>query len=270
MKHDLRIAINVLILLMVAIPCTGVRAQVVTQSNKIIVQATLKDPETMQMFAEGMMLSADTQLDSMEFFDFKGDGFNEGDMIRFHPGGDILPLMDLNDRLLAVIANWEVEENKGAIVHSPESHVVQMVAEEEQSPFAGVLASLLRGIEHFYEGSYIEGMFIIKPETSELRIWRFNEDKMHWKDGVPGGASEVRNAFDLMKVVLEDTVFVVDTTMYDSMYIIKTLADTLFVPVEKPVQFGRRDAQPDASRSRQNDQPPENGPRDNRSGGRKP
>ena len=64
----------------------------------------------------------------------------------------------------------------------------------------------------------------------EFRIWDYHPDSLHAlpPDLFSGGG------LDLFQFQRIDTLYIADTVLYDVMYLVKEITDTLYVPVKIP------------------------------------
>jgi len=210
-------------------------AQEVRVSPYEVYRAFVYDPSLIKEFREAQMLQPDLQIDSIEIIDATRNGFGMGDLMVVYPSKELYHLMTVEEPLRSIMGSWSYDANKQLTTPATTSSDLQNLANDLQSPYAGLLAFLLRGLEWYYpSGQYVEGYFRRDPQTSFIELWNFELDALKFRDYEGPAISDTLELFDILKVVSNDTVFVTDTTLYDAIYIYKTYTDTVFVPQPAP------------------------------------
>jgi hypothetical protein len=198
-----------------------------------VYHALVYDPTLIEEFRQGQMLEPDLKIDSIEVIDATRNGFGIGDLIVVYPSKQIFHLMTIEEPLRSIMSSWTYDANKLYSAPFTTSAELQNSARELQSPYAGLLSFLLRGLELYYPaGEYIEGFFRKDKETSFIELWNFDEARLNYRESARLGVSDTLKLFDILKVEANDTVFLSDSTLYDAIYIYKTITDTIFVPQE--------------------------------------
>ena len=206
-------------------------AQEVVVKPYNVYQAFVYDPTLIEEFRQGQMLEPDLEIDSIEVIDATRNGFGIGDLIVVYPSKQIFHLMAIEEPLRSIMSSWTYDANKLYSAPFITSAELRNSARELQSPYAGLLYYLLRGLELYYPGGeYIEGFFRKDTETSFIELWNFDQAKLNYRESEGIGVSDTLRFFDILKVEANDTVFLSDSTLYDAIYIYKTITDTIFVP----------------------------------------
>jgi hypothetical protein len=208
-------------------------AQEVVVKPYNVYHAYVYDPTLIEEFRQGQMLEPGLTIDSIEVIDATRNGFGVGDLIVVYPSKQIYHLMTIEEPLRSIMSSWTYDANKLYSAPFTTSTTLLNSARELRSPYAGLLYFLVRGLELYYPGGdYIEGFFRRDPETSFIELWNFDDSKLNYREAQGLGISDTLRLFDILKVEANDTVFLTDSTLYDAIYIYKTIIDTVFVPQE--------------------------------------
>ncbi|MBS1262760.1 MAG: hypothetical protein MAG453_02124 [Calditrichaeota bacterium] len=172
------------------------------------------DPEVISVFRRGQLISPTIQIDSVEFVDITQNGFGRSDVMLIYPGERIFPLLEINDTERSILNQYQWEENKTYSAPTVNVTQIQEDARVLESPFAGILATLVKGVQYYYTGDYIQGIFRIVRDRNltTLTLWNYEEDKMQYQPRSPAGIADTLLNYDLLKVYIRemarDTVFV--------------------------------------------------------------
>jgi len=210
-------------------------AQEVKVSPFEVYRAFVYDPSLIKEFRESQMLQPGLPIDSIEIIDATRNGFGIGDLMVVYPSKELYHLMAVEEPLRSIMGAWTYDANKQLTTPAVTSRDLQNLANDLQSPFAGLLTFVLRGLELYYPtGRYVEGYFRRDPETSFIELWNFEEDALKFRNYDGPAISDTLELYDILQVISSDTVFVTDSTLFDAIYIYKTYTDTIFVPQPSP------------------------------------
>jgi hypothetical protein len=222
---------NISVFVGLALITASCYAQEVVVKPYNVYHAFVYDRTLIEEFRQGQMLEPDLKIDSIEVIDATRNGFGIGDLIVAYPSKQIFHLMTIEEPLRSIMSSWTYDANKLYTAPFTTSAELRNSARELQSPYAGLLYFLLKGLELYYPtGEYIEGFFRKDKETSFIELWNFDEGKLNYREAEGLGVSDTLRLFDILKVEANDTVFLSDSTLYDAIYIYKTITDTIFVP----------------------------------------
>jgi hypothetical protein len=149
-----------------------------------------------------------------------------------YPSKHVFSLMTVEEPLKTMMENWHYNLQQRTTPFTRSSDLAQQ-ARSEKSPFAGLLSYIIRGLENYYNGSVVEGTFRRDENTSYIALWNFAPDSFRYKEANgAAGSSDTLHYYDLLQIVKQDTTFVADSTVYDVIYVYKTVRDTVYIPLD--------------------------------------
>jgi hypothetical protein len=86
-------------------------------------------------------------------------------------------------------------------------------------------------LERNYQDLPIKLYFERDQQTATFEIWGYNPVKLQYKTAPPVMPDTV-TAYDIVHVLRQDTLVVADTTLYDLLFIQRTVSDTVFVGID--------------------------------------
>jgi hypothetical protein len=174
----------------------------------------VSDAEVIETFRRGQLISPTVAIDSVEFIDVTRNGFGQGDLMIVYPMERVFPLLEINETERSILNLYEFEENKTYSAPTIDVTQIQEDARILDSPFAGILATVVKGVQYYYDGNYIQGLFRITKDRdiATLTLWNYSEEDMEYKAGSPSGIADTLMNYDLLKVYIRelttDTVYV--------------------------------------------------------------
>ncbi|MCB2213554.1 hypothetical protein KQI52_15680 [bacterium] len=172
------------------------------------------DAEVIETFRRGQLISPTIAIDSVEFIDVTRNGFGQGDLMIVYPQERVFPLLEINETERSILNLYEFEENKTYSAPTLNVTQIQEDARVLESPFAGILATVVKGVQYYYTGNYIQGLFRITKDrdVATLTLWNYAEEDMRYSAGSPSGIADTLLNYDLLKVYIRelttDTVYV--------------------------------------------------------------
>ena len=190
----------------------------VTMKRQPLPVATVKDPGTIKFFVEQFFIP-EAKVDSIDFIDVDGLGFNEKDVIKVYPSKEVYNLTP-SDTAMSVIRQWKGTSVR--VVGSKDEND-QILVQSKYAAADAMYAGLVRLIEKNYVGKKISLMFDYDGtnQISELLVWGYKEQELL----TPKNPLE-QFAHDLMIYVRTDTMWI-EKPVYDIIYIEHTISDSL-------------------------------------------
>lgn len=217
----------------------SVLAQDVRVSPYRVNRATITDRSLIDLFMREQAILTRQIPDSLVVIDASSNGFGQGDLLLTYPGDESHPLLTVEEPLRSIMDNWNY--NAGQVTTSDTVSAQLLIhAREHRDPYRGLLGQIVRGIETYYTGATIEGAFRRDRETTYLGLWNFDESAFSYREAPLTAAGDTVHSYDLLQIIRRDTVYVMDTTLYDFIYVYKTYHDTVFVPVPGDAPAERR------------------------------
>lgn len=201
-----------------AVPLSHAQSNGVTMKRQPLPVATVKDPGTIKFFVDQFFIP-EAKVDSIDFIDVDGLGFNEKDVIKVYPSKEVYNLTP-SDTAMSVIRHWKGTSVR--VVGSKDADG-QILVQSKYPAADAMYAGLVRLIEENYVGKKISLMFEYdgNSKVSELMVWGYKEQELL----TPKNPLE-QFAHDLMVYVRTDTVWV-EKPVYDIIYIEHTISDSL-------------------------------------------
>jgi hypothetical protein len=91
---------------------------------------------------------------------------------------------------------------------------------------------LLRGLQRNYKEAPIKLYFERDAKTATFEMWGYNPNRLSYAPAPPAMPDTI-TAYDVLSVTYEDTLVVADTTIYDLLYISRTVSDTVFIGADE-------------------------------------
>ena len=192
--------------------------------QKMIRVASVTDRGLIDFFLFEFLIT-DTGVTKLEIIDATGNGFGVEDIVKCYPSERIY-VPTPSDTAQKVMNSWKFSANFQVVAqNSPPEAFEGTRVDAAQN---GILAALLRGLERNYGDLPIKLYFERDNQTATFEIWGYNPSKLRYASPPPAVPDTV-TSFDVVHVLREDTLVVADTTLYDLLYILHTVSDTVFV-----------------------------------------
>ncbi len=186
------------------------------------------DPDLIrQVLTEQLLALNPAEVEFLEFVDLDGNGFGSGDIFVVHPGNSVYILNRLSPGLQEEMSGWKFASNQEVV--APAATRSRDLS-PGNDPLLGLFSSILRILEAGYGSSPFSLELRRDSSLVEFRIWDYHPDSLHTlpPDIFSGGG------VDLFQFQRIDTLYIADTVLYDVMYLVKEITDTLYVPVKIP------------------------------------
>ncbi|MCG3118864.1 MAG: hypothetical protein ALAOOOJD_01143 [bacterium] len=190
--------------------------------------ASVTDPNLIQFFLFEFLIT-DTAVTKMEIIDATGNGFGIEDLVKCYPSERIY-VPTPSDTAQKVMNGWKFTANYQIVTqNSPPDVFEGTKADAAQN---GILAALLRGLNRNYKESPIKIYFERDAKTATFEMWGYSPSRLSYTAAPPPMPDTV-TAYDVLSVTYQDTLVVADTTIYDLLYISRTVSDTVFVGLDE-------------------------------------
>lgn len=183
----------------------------------------------------GEQLIDPAKVEKIKIIDVTNNGFGENDLITLLPQQTIYPLKGISDSLAQLMSGWKIERNK-YIDQEVETEPDFSQYEQTQKPIFAIMGALLRALDRNYKALPIKINFQRDRRKMRFTMWGYLEDSLRYSPLEASYLTGSAQRYDLLYSVQNDTLILADTTLYDLIYIYKTLADTVFLPGENPSQ----------------------------------
>jgi hypothetical protein len=199
-----------------------------TVDQKMIRVATIADPKLIEFFLFEFLIT-DTAVTKMEIIDATGNGFGVEDLVKCYPSERIY-VPTPSDTAQKVMNNWKFTANYQIVTQNSPPEVFEGTkADAAQN---AILAALLRGLQRNYKESPIKLYFERDAKTATFEMWGYSPSRLSYAPAPPPMPDTV-TAYDVLSVTYQDTFVVADTTIYDLLYISRTVSDTVFVGLDE-------------------------------------
>jgi len=203
-------------------------------------KAIIIDGLLIQRIADEMLITIEDETpEKMEIIDITQDGFGKNDIAKIYPSGKYYRLTEISDSLEEEIGTWKREVSLDITFNLEPSENFYKLYEQKHSPQYLLLASVTHALERVYKDNLPIELYFQRDSSGIIfNYWGYDADSLIYSPGRPVGF-ESSTVYDLMYVLSNDTTFIADTTLYDLMFIYKTLVDTMFIPEKGEMKPGR-------------------------------
>jgi hypothetical protein len=135
-----------------------------------------------------------------------------------------------SDTAQKIMNNWKFTANYQIVTQNSPPEVFEGT-KSDAAPNA-ILAALLRGLQRNYKEAPIKLYFERDAKTATFEMWGYSPSRLSYAPAPPPMPDTV-TAYDVLSVTYQDTFVVADTTIYDLLYISRTVSDTVFVGLDE-------------------------------------
>jgi hypothetical protein len=199
-----------------------------TVDQKMIRIASVTDQNLIQFFLFEFLIT-DTAVTKMEIIDATGNGFGIEDLVKCYPSERIY-VPTPSDTAQKIMNNWKFTANYQIVTQNSPPDVFE--GTKSDAAQNGILAALLRGLQRNYKESPIKLYFERDAQTATFEMWGYSPSRLSYS-AAPPAMPDTITAYDLLSVTYQDTLVVADTTIYDLLYISRTVSDTVFVGLDE-------------------------------------
>jgi hypothetical protein len=199
-----------------------------TVDQKMIRIATVADQKLIQFFLFEFLIT-ETDVAKMEIIDATGNGFGVEDLVKCYPSERIY-VPTPSDTAQRVMNGWKFTSNYQIVTQNSPPEIFEGT-KTDAAP-NGILAALLRGLQRNYKEAPIKLYFERDAKTATFEMWGYNSSRLSYIPAPPPMPDTV-TAYDVVSVTYQDTLVVADTTIYDLLYISRTVSDTVFVGADE-------------------------------------
>lgn len=218
-----------------------------TVDQKMIRVATIADPKLIEFFLFEFLIT-DTAVAKMEIIDATGNGFGVEDLVKCYPSERIY-VPTPSDTAQKVMNAWKFTANYQIVTQNSPPEVFE--GTKSDAAQNAILAALLRGLQRNYKEAPIKLYFERDAKTATFEMWGYSPGRLSYAPAPPPMPDTV-TAYDVLSVTYQDTFVVADTTIYDLLYISRTVSDTVFVGLDEfdskePLNLPPPEAKPKAN-----------------------
>lgn len=191
---------------------------------------TITDKELIDFFMFEFFI-AETLVTKMDIIDATDNGFGEDDLVKTYPSEAIyFPVP--SDSAQSIMNSWKFKANFQIVTEDrPPEEFESLPTEKAEN---GIFASILKGLNRNYEDQPINIWFQRDRNGVTFEMWGFTQDSLNFTPPPPPVPDSVVT-YDLLRVTRSDTLIKADTTLYDLIYVYKTVSDTVYFGPEVQV-----------------------------------
>lgn len=212
--------------------------------------AEINDFESIQTLIDALLLAETAEeTNRIEIIDVSNIGFGTNDVLIFYPSLSVYRIDNYPPDLTAQMREWSIEEQRTDGLNTLSSdyfypfHADTLDRSEVEEPeITLVQNSLISDILESLNRNYSDMPISLRFERGEIgegftfQMWNYNENAFNFTSRPARSDSIAVN--DFLYVLYSDSTVVADTTMYDILYINKTVEETIYMPPEG--QFEQR------------------------------
>jgi len=197
-------------------------AQAISVDKMTVPVVSIEERELIDFFMFEFFI-AETLVTRMEIIDATGNGFGEDDLVKTYPSEAIyFPVP--SDSAQKIMNSWQFKANFQIVSENRVPEEFENLPNEKAEN--GIFASILKGVNRNYQDAPINIWFQRDSTGVTFEMWGFNKQNLAYTPPPPPVPDSVIT-YDLVHVVRNDTLIKADSTVYDKIYIYKTVTDTL-------------------------------------------
>jgi hypothetical protein len=202
--------------------------------------AEINETSAIQYFIDQLLLAETTEeTNRIEIIDVSNIGFGTNDILIFYPSQNVYLIENYPPSLAEQMREWSITERRVDALNSQgEDHFYPAHAdtlepvqiEEPQIELVqnSLIADILVSLERNYTDMPISLRFERGEEGFIFQMWDYNENAFSFSPRPRVADSVAVN--DFLYVLYSDSTVVADTTLYDILYINKSVEETIYVP----------------------------------------
>ncbi|MDZ7765855.1 MAG: hypothetical protein U5K00_15815 [Melioribacteraceae bacterium] len=244
MKRTLKIYfLNLFILFLLTAPVLFAQSQVANPEVSQVFRAIaeISEPSAIQYFIDELFLAETAEeTDRIEIIDVSNIGFGTNDVLIFYPSRNVYKIEDYPPELTEQMREWSIEERRVDALntqtedqfypaHADTLEAGQIEESEIELVQNSLIADILVSLDRNYTDMPISFRFERDEEAFIFQMWDYNENAFDFSPRPPGVADSVA-VNDFLYVLYSDSTVVADTTMYDIIYLNKTVEETIYTP----------------------------------------
>ncbi|RMF69064.1 MAG: hypothetical protein D6743_02525 [Calditrichaeota bacterium] len=223
MKAVLMLMFWALCLLQMAAKGGAEKGGEVTVDKMTVPVVSIQDPSLIDFFVSEFFI-AETLVTRLEIIDATRNGFGEDDLVKTYPSEQIyFPVP--SDSAQKIMNSWRFKANFQIVTENRAPEEFENLPQQKAEN--GILASILRGVNRNYQDQPINIWFQRDSSGVTFEMWGFKESALTYSPPPPPVPDSVVT-YDLVHVIRSDTLLNTDSTLYDLIYVYKTVSDTLY------------------------------------------
>jgi len=204
--------------------------------------AELNDPASIQIIFNDFFITENIdQVDRIEIIDVSDIGFGSNDILVVYPSRNVYMLDQPSPQLAETMRSWSIREQRrdaentlSADYFYPAHADTLERWEVEESEIVLVQNALISDILESLDRNYTDMPISLRFERGELdegftfQMWNYSDDAFSFSPRPARSDSIAVN--DFLYVLYSDSTIVADTTLYDIIYINKSVQEIIYLP----------------------------------------
>ncbi|MFQ5602578.1 MAG: hypothetical protein ACE5HS_04855 [bacterium] len=168
---------------------------------------------------------AETLVTQIDIIDATGNGFGEDDLVKTYPSQAIyFPVP--SDSAQKIMNSWQFKANFQIVSENREP--TEFENPTNANAPNGIFAAILKGVNRNYRDQPIKILFERDKNGVTFEMWGYEPAALSYTPPPPPVPDSVVT-YDLVHVFRADTLIKADTTLYDLIYLYKTVSDTVYI-----------------------------------------
>jgi len=172
----------------------------------------------------------ETLVTKMDIIDVNNNGFGEHDIVRLYPSDNVYFLEFVSDKAQSRMNQWKFKANFQITAENKDEEILNEY--ESNKAAYNIFGSILKGLNQNYYDLPIKIHFERDSATVLFELWGYNEMLLQ---EIPDHSTRLND------VILTQISTKTDTTLYDCIFIYKTITDTVYVRTNRTESEAKQD-----------------------------
>jgi len=218
MKRHYKLFYSISLLFLIVNICFAQQHEKPIAMNQITIpKISFADREMISYFMDEFFIP-ETLVTKMDIIDVGLNGFGENDIVRLYPSDNVYFLQFVSEAAQKKMNEWEFKANFQITAKNEDLSIADDY--ETNIPAYNIFGAILRGLNQNYQDLPIKIRFERDSSTVLFELWGHNEQELKV---IPDINTRLNDP------ILTQIIAKSDTTLYDCIFVYKTIIDTVLV-----------------------------------------